>query len=214
MRVKCSHQQQCRDQAYLCWLVHQPWSLVRSVVSHLHLWLRCWLLHIRFLKQQRVGRDVKNGKIGFNFKGHWNPGEVFTIIVVFISVWICEDTSSNDNPFNPEGRMNRTAASLGVKSLYEYVEIFGGVGEISQNDGCCFEYRRDRTHNIHIQLGMETLAKALCCTALTAVVVLEPTCSSFLSFGSVSTSKRTMDFWQWFEFSSSFPAAIFLDWRD
>ena len=98
--------------------------------------------------------------------------------------------------FTPEGRLSRTPESMGVKKLFPYVEIFGGVGEVAQDDGGVFEIRRDRTHNIHTRDGMFLLAKMLCCTLPCALVGVEPTCSSFLSFVSVSTSKRSDDIWQ------------------
>lgn len=76
-------------------------------------------------------------------------------------------------------------------ALYPCAEVFGGVGEIAQNDGFCFEQRRDSNMNIHSEAGMKCLARGLALTEPGGLVVVEPTASSYLSFVSVNTTKRT-----------------------
>ena len=63
-------------------------------------------------------------------------------------------------------------------------------------DGYVFEFRRNRDDNVHSREGIWTLAKNLCLTSKDGLVFLEPTCSSFLPFVSVSTSKRADEIWQ------------------
>ena len=92
-------------------------------------------------------------------------------------------------PFS--GRLNRSAKSMGVPRLFPCAEIFGGVGEISQSDGFVFESRRCRSMNFHSYEGMCLLARNLAMVDPQGFAVIEPTCSSFLSFVSAATAKRS-----------------------
>ena len=79
--------------------------------------------------------------------------------------------------------------------MWEVAEVFGGVGSLSSASGYgfCFDCRRSEKMNIHTEEGLKLLGRNLVCTKPEGLTMLEPTCSSFLRFVSVHTSKRNQD---------------------
>ncbi len=80
--------------------------------------------------------------------------------------------------------------------MYDCIEVFGGVGSVASafNNGFVYDVRRGEHHNIHHEGGLKILAEQMVLTKPGGLVMVEPTCSSFLRFVSTHTSKRTQDF--------------------
>ena len=82
----------------------------------------------------------------------------------------------------------RTAKDMGVKSMYTFCEVFSGVQNIARDDGFGFEQRKNPDHNLHTRGGLLTLLVALALTMSGSAAWIAPTCASWLSFVSRSTS--------------------------
>ncbi|CAL1150678.1 unnamed protein product [Cladocopium goreaui] len=78
---------------------------------------------------------------------------------------------------------------------YSVIDIFGGVGSLSQaaGSGFVFDVRRDPRHNCHEKVGLQILGDACARTKHHGLALCQPTCSSFLRFVSTHTSKRTLE---------------------
>lgn len=89
----------------------------------------------------------------------------------------------------------RDAEMMECPQLYPVCEVFAGVHSICRSDGFGFEHRKCRTHNIHTIEGLTVLIVAMACTVPFGLLWMAPTCASWLSFVSISTSKRSADLW-------------------
>jgi len=91
--------------------------------------------------------------------------------------------------------LQRDYNTLGIHPKYDCVEVFGGVGSVAAGfpRGFVFDVRQNADFNIHEAKGLKILAEAMVLTQPGGLVIIEPTCSSFLRFVSTHTSKRTKD---------------------
>lgn len=91
--------------------------------------------------------------------------------------------------------MKRDYNTIGINLKYDCVEVFGGVGSIAAGftRGFVFDVRQCEDYNIHQAKGLKILSEQMVLTEPGGLVMMEPTCSSFLRFVSSHTSKRTKD---------------------